>query len=109
MVGPQRLRTVSAIGESFPLYCTANGEAYLTTLKNGEVENLLGRSFERRTPTTITNLNALLSELSETRTRGFAFDGEEHTLGICAVGVAVRDDLGNPQRSRSCPDCEVCQ
>lgn len=96
IVGPQRLRTVSAIGESFPLYCTANGKAYLATLENSEIENLLGRSFERRTPTTITNLNDLLSELSEVRTRGFALDREEHTLGICAAGVAVKDHLGNP-------------
>jgi DNA-binding IclR family transcriptional regulator len=96
IVGPQRLRTVSAIGESFPLYCTANGKAYLATLENSEIESLLGRSFERRSPTTITNLNDLLSELSEVRTQGFALDREEHTLGICAAGVAVKDHLGNP-------------
>ena len=29
VIGPQRLRTVSAVGEAFPLYCTANGKAYL--------------------------------------------------------------------------------
>src|SRR5689334_4216575 len=29
VIGSQRLRTVSAVGESFPLYCTANGKAYL--------------------------------------------------------------------------------
>src|SRR5262249_32625977 len=32
VVGPQRLRTVSAVGETFPLYCTANGKAYLAEL-----------------------------------------------------------------------------
>src|ERR1700738_1207990 len=26
VIGPQRLRAVSAIGETFPLYCTANGK-----------------------------------------------------------------------------------
>ena len=29
VIGPQRLRTVSAVGEAFPLHCTANGKAYL--------------------------------------------------------------------------------
>ncbi len=29
------------------------------------------------------------------RRTGVAFDREEHTLGICAVGVALRDPLGN--------------
>jgi DNA-binding IclR family transcriptional regulator len=27
---------------------------------------------------------------------GVAFDREEHTLGICAVGKTVRDLMGNP-------------
>ena len=29
------------------------------------------------------------------RKTGVAFDREEHTLGICAAGVALRDLLGN--------------
>ena len=29
------------------------------------------------------------------RRTGVAFDREEHTLGICAAGVALRDPLGN--------------
>src|SRR5262249_17787732 len=32
VIGSQRLRTVSAVGESFPLSCTANGKAYLAEL-----------------------------------------------------------------------------
>ena len=34
VIGPQRLRTVSAVGETFPLYCTANGKAYLAQLSD---------------------------------------------------------------------------
>ena len=37
VIGPQRLRTVSAVGEMFPLYCTANGKAYLAGLADDEV------------------------------------------------------------------------
>ena len=29
------------------------------------------------------------------RQTGVAFDREEHSLGICAAGVALRDPLGN--------------
>jgi len=68
----------------------------LATLDDEQIERLLGRSFERRTPTTITDLNDLLSELNEVRSQGFAFDREEHTLGISAAGVALPDHLGNP-------------
>jgi DNA-binding IclR family transcriptional regulator len=37
----------------------------------------------------------LMDDIRSTRRNGFAIDREEHTLGICAVGVAMRDVLGN--------------
>ncbi len=95
VIGPQRLRTVSAVGETFPLYCTANGKAYLAALDEVAVARLIGTSFERRTANTITRLVDLLKELKVVRKTGVAFDREEHTLGICAAGVVMRDPLGN--------------
>ena len=96
VVGPQRLRAVSAVGEAFPLYCTANGKAYLAQLETGEVERLVGRRFPPRTPRTHTRIEELLKDLEEVRRLGFALDREEHTLGISAAGVALSDALGNP-------------
>src|ERR1700712_4868720 len=49
VIGSHRLRTVSAVGETFPLYCTANGKAYLSSLDELEVEQLIGKSYEART------------------------------------------------------------
>jgi DNA-binding IclR family transcriptional regulator len=95
VTGSHRLRAVSAIGETFPLYCTANGKAYLAELGDGEVERLIGASFRPRTPRTITRLDALLRELKTVRKTGVAIDREEHTQGICAAGVMTRDPLGN--------------
>ena len=95
VIGSQRLRAVSAVGESFPLYCTANGKAYLAQLDDAQIEALIGRAYEPRTPKTITNLEALLADLKAARRSGVAYDREEHTLGICAVGVSLRDPLGN--------------
>ncbi len=95
VIGSQRLRTVSAVGETFPLTCTANGKAYLAQLSDSAVEALVGRSYTARTPKTITRLDALLDELKTVRRTGVAFDCEEHTQGICAAGVAMHDPLGN--------------
>lgn len=95
VIGSQRLRTVSAVGETFPLYCTANGKAYLAQLSDAAVEALLGRVYEPRTPKTITRIETLLAELKIVRRTGVAFDREEHTAGICAAGVALHDPLGN--------------
>lgn len=95
VIGSQRLRTVSAVGETFPLYCTANGKAYLAQLSDQAIEKLIGRSYEQRTPNTRTTIDALLADLAAVRRTGVAYDREEHTLGISAAGVALRDPLGN--------------
>src|SRR5882757_3861259 len=95
VIGSHRLRTVSAVGETFPLHCTANGKAYLSRLDAAAIEHLIGRSYEARTPKTLTKLGALLTDIQSVRKTGVAYDREEHTLGICAVGVALEDTLGN--------------
>jgi DNA-binding IclR family transcriptional regulator len=57
---------------------------------------LIGTQYEARTPHTLTELAPLLAELAAIRRSRIAFDREEHTLGICAAGVALLDPLGNP-------------
>jgi DNA-binding IclR family transcriptional regulator len=85
----QRLRAVSAVGETFPLHCSANGKALLATLPDPLIEPLIGNSFEPLTSRTITTRPALLGQLTEIRASGAAYDREEHTAGICAVGRVV--------------------
>ena len=95
VIGSHRLRTVSAVGETFPLHCTANGKAYLSQFDETAIERLIGRAYEPRTPRTLIKIGALLADLKMVRKTGVAYDREEHTLGICAVGVALQDPLGN--------------
>jgi DNA-binding IclR family transcriptional regulator len=95
VIGSQRLRTVSAVGETFPLYCTANGKAYLAGLDAAVIERLIGTAYERRTPRTLTRLDDLLRDLKAARKSGVAIDREEHTHGICAAGIVTRDPTGN--------------
>jgi DNA-binding IclR family transcriptional regulator len=96
IIGSHRLRTVSAVGEKFPLYCTANGKAYLATLSDAQVERLVGGSLERRTANTLADLPALLGDLAAVRHSGIAFDNEEHTEGISAAGICLSDITGSP-------------
>jgi DNA-binding IclR family transcriptional regulator len=95
VAGPQRLRAVSAVGESFPLYCTANGKAILATLEKPEILRLLPKALQALTTQTISTRRALLPELAKIRETGVAFDVGEHTLGICAIGTAIRDFAGH--------------
>jgi DNA-binding IclR family transcriptional regulator len=83
----QRLRAVSGIGESFPLYCTASGKAFLASMSAAELSRALPGTLARLTPATITDRRALEAELDQVRAQGYALDREEHTEGICAAGV----------------------
>ena len=96
VVGPHRLRMVSAVGERFPMSCTANGKAWLAELDDAEIGSLLSGGFEARTPNTIRRLDDLLAAIEVIRHEGVAFDREEHTIGVSAAGVALRDIAGNP-------------
>jgi len=95
VTAPRRLRAVSAIGVSFPLYCTANGKAVLASMPPEAVRSLLPARLERLTPVTCTSRSKLEKELVEVRRSGVAMDREEHTSGICAVGVCVKLGTGD--------------
>jgi DNA-binding IclR family transcriptional regulator len=94
IAAPHRLRAVSAVGAVFPLHCTANGKAILAALPPAVANEVLPARLERFTEATITNRRDLARELESIRETGVAFDREEHTDGICAGGVAVRDAFG---------------
>lgn len=91
-----RLRAVSAIGALFPAYCTANGKALLATLPDEDLIRLLPARLQATSEHTVTDRDALLSELADVRRTHVAFDREEHTEGICAVGATVVDFSGRP-------------
>ena len=92
---PHRLRAVSAVGATFPLHCTANGKALLAELAPDEVARVLATRLRRCTPKTITARSQLMAELEVVRETRVAFDREEHTTGISAAGIAVRDPFGS--------------
>lgn len=94
VVGTSRLVAISAVGEAFPLHCTANGKALLSRLLPERRDRLLDGRLKRFTPNTITVRAALDADLAEAARTGLAWDLEEHAEGICAVGTAFVDPLG---------------
>jgi DNA-binding IclR family transcriptional regulator len=89
--GAHRLRAVSAVGDSFPLHCTANGKAVLAHLPEAMMQQYIRQPHYRFTANTLTKPGDLAREIEKIRSLGMAHDMEEHTVGICAVGAAVRD------------------
>jgi DNA-binding IclR family transcriptional regulator len=95
-VGNQRLVAISAVGEAFPLHCTANGKALLSCLDLERRKGLLPKRLVAHTPKTVTDRAALEDELIEVSANQLAYDLEEHSEGICAIGTAFVDPLGRP-------------
>jgi len=92
---PHRLRAVSAVGVHSPMHCTANGKAILAALPLDEAKKILYEMpLNAYTPYTITDPEKLLKELEEIRRVGVAYDREEFTEEICAVGATIRDSGG---------------
>ncbi|MFD2644425.1 IclR family transcriptional regulator [Pseudomonas japonica] len=94
IVSDRKLRIVSAVGALFPLYCTAHGKAYLATLSDKEVRQIIAGKIRRHTLHTVTDVTALIEQLHAVRRTGFGYDLEEHTEDISAVGTVLEDVSG---------------
>src|SRR5262249_43451075 len=68
----------------------ANGKALLANLPPEQRAHALPSRLARLTPKTITNPAALRQELERVRAEGVAYDREEQTEGICAVGAVLK-------------------
>ncbi len=95
IIAPHPLQATSQPGASFPLHCTANGKAILSSLPITEVEKLVPEQLEQYTEQTVTTRDELLQELEMIRKTRVAFAKEEHIQGICAIGAVVSDRAGN--------------
>ncbi len=93
VIGDQRLRTVSSIGETFPLCVTANGKAALACLDEFDATNLI-MAEQRELAPKDRRLTALLSEVASIRAGKLARDLGEHTEGISALGFGIADNSG---------------
>lgn len=82
--GEGRLTALSGVGERFPLHCTANGKALLAALAPARARQLLAAEIG-----TGRALRELERELELVRHERVAYDREEHSEGISAVGAAV--------------------
>lgn len=94
--GRQRLVALSAVGERFPLHCTANGKAMLACYQNEHAAALIDRSVATHPDHPLVDRAKLLREIETARRRHLAFDLGEHDPGIGAIGVAVFDSFGRP-------------
>ena len=87
--GTSRLRTVSAVGEAFPLTTTANGRACLAALTDQHMLQLATAEWAARRETV--DLPGFVAMIGQIRQTGLARDIDAHTSGISALGISFSD------------------
>ena len=83
------------IGTVVPFHCTAGGKCFLASLAPRARQSLVASlKLDKMTPTTWTDADALLDDLSVIAERGYSLDNEEFLEGMVAIAVPVTDTTG---------------
>ncbi|GFE64196.1 IclR family transcriptional regulator [Litoreibacter roseus] len=83
------------VGSHVPFHCTASGKTFLASLPKAERRRLVQvMALEQVTQNTITDPDALMSELQRISKQGHALDNEEFVDGMIALAVPVLDRNG---------------
>jgi IclR family KDG regulon transcriptional repressor len=91
------VRMSSRVGGRNPLYCTAVGRSILANLPEDEVNEIWELSdITPVTSKTITNLEALKSQLAIAKKKGYAIDNEENEEGVYCLAAPIFNWKGEP-------------
>lgn len=89
------LRVHLAPGSRVPAYCTSGGKVLLAQLPKELRAGLLrSRDLTAFTGSTMTTPTMLEAELDQVRSRGYAVNDEEYTVGIVGAAVPIVDARG---------------
>ena len=86
--------------EPVPLYATASGKAWLSTLREADAQQLVAshggfKSADRYGPNVIRSADKLATELRLTARRGFGIAHNEAEPGVTAIAAAIRTGPDN--------------
>lgn len=79
-----------------PPHCTASGKVLLAFDADLKRRFVRSGDLDALTRFTITDAHRLRRELHAARTRGLAFDQQEHILGVCTVAAPLLPPNGRP-------------
>lgn len=95
-IGEKGVKFDTYPGMRSPMYCTALGKAALSQMSSEELDEYIeATALERVSENTITDADALRTELEEVRERGYAFDREERSQGIRCVAAPITGEDGS--------------
>lgn len=77
-------------GSRVPVHCSASGKMFLSEMTLTQRKRLLAHApMEACTPKTITQLDALETEIKQVKRQGFALDNEEFLPGLLCLAMLV--------------------
>jgi DNA-binding IclR family transcriptional regulator len=89
------LRLQFSLGMRVPLYCTASGKLYLSTLPRSRRKSVIGKlDLERRAKNTITDPEELIAEIDLIEKREVSIDNQELYDDVVAIAVPIKDRHG---------------
>lgn len=92
---PSALQVYMPTDSTAPMWCTAAGKMYLSTLPKEERASLLKNlSLDAITPATITDTTLLNQSLDQTAKLNYAVSDEEYIAQAVSIAVAINDTQG---------------
>lgn len=85
----QPLMTPGLLGRHNPIHASAGGKAFLTWLPQVQRDKLIVTPLKRYTPTTITDVRALLKELEHSRRRGYTTVKGEFSSDVIGAAAPI--------------------
>lgn len=90
------IKLAAGIGSRNCIHSTANGKVLVSGLSNVRIRELLEISgMPSRTNSTITDINAFLTEIEGVRMQGYAMDNIENEPGVRCIAAPVFGGLGS--------------
>ena len=89
------LRLQFPIGMRVPLYCTASGKLYLSTLQKGRRKSIVGKlDLVQHAKNTITDPDTLIREIEDIEKHEVSIDNQELYDDVIAIAVPIKDRQG---------------
>ncbi len=93
----EMMRMMVPLGSASPLHASGVGKAILAGLPESERrQQLQSLQLTKITPWTITEITQLQTALTQTAARGWAFDDQEHAVGLRCVAACLYDENSYP-------------
>lgn len=93
----EMMRMLAPIGSRLPLHASGAGKAFLATLSDERINEVIKKTgLTQFTESTLNTPAKLKEEMMLIRKQGFSFDDEEHAVGMRCVAACIYNEYQEP-------------